>query len=489
MNSYYSVENEKYYQYAYRQGKAQEAVAPDYSKIAIPIGKKTESTNVDLTSTGNLPLVNNKKTSNTEVETQAKDKVKTNKEENDKTEKKPFEKTGESAQERFDRFFADKYSKANREEKMKLIQQYMVGYYETFSGKIPNEEITKIQITDFRKLMHNTQNSEDRELLAASLHYLRKENQVNAAEYTINDAQTPELRRAGNRGVAFSASKCHPNNQLQIAELVTKTKDAEATKIIATTSSEFDSKNQVGVVTLCQNAEISDDSKKEIDKILINQYSKYAKENQLDIHKIMSNSKFQETIEYAASNICKLDKENQVAAFKYTVSTGNEKAIISATAQYNNYDDSAKNEIKSTVYNSDCESAKSTLTREVISNIEEIAKNNTNPAILKDEIAKLTDGEIMTLLGGTSNKAIIKAILASHPSMAVLNSLGKVLDENNVSDREIAKTHFDFIGAEGQRKFMTVAAKNGDISQINRSSLNIGVRKDYDKMIEENKKA
>lgn len=105
-------------------------------------------------------------------------------------------------------------------------------------------------------------------------------------------------------------------------------------------------KNNDSKPILVQNTNDGDKSKKEISKILIDQYPKYAKENQLEIYKITYNSKFQEIKEYAASNIYKLDKDNQVGAFQYTIDSGNEGAIKAAISQYNKYADENKGKIK-----------------------------------------------------------------------------------------------------------------------------------------------
>lgn len=497
MSSNYPID----YSYYYRKdqdptnGQGNTAAARTEEPVTVPVAnKKASGTNPDLKG---VTIFDKTVSSKTPVDPQSKDKVKTLKPEQDQQ----FKKTGESVRERFDRFFAGKFSKAPIEEKRLQMKKYLKDYFGNMPGK-SQEEIIKIQIADVKNLIQNTDTPEDLELLTGALNYLNEKNQLVAAKYAIATPQSPELKSASARGVAQSASKCAVGNQTEIAQEVVKTREEGAIKIIANTASDFDKTNQISVATSCQNAEISDEGKKEVGKSLIDQFPKFAKENQTEIYKITYDTKFQEIKEYAAKNIYNLDKDNQVGAFNYTVASGNEAAIKVAASQYNNYDISVKDEIKSSITTSNYESAKTALAeaetkqesisstvqtytvQEKIANIEEQAKSN--PSQVKELVANLPDSEKIALLKSTSNPDIIKAVLGSNPSLAVLRDFGKSLDTTNATSADLANRYFNFIGSEGQTKLLYTAAKKGTLSRIHEKDLNLGLaRTKYNELIQE----
>lgn len=501
MSSNYPIDYSYYYRKDQDPAKGQGSpTAPKTEEpITVPVAsKKVSATNPDLKG---VTIFDKKSapatTSPAQTKPQSKDKVK----KYDSEQEKPAKKTGESVRERFDRYYAGKYSKGTKEEKRALIDKYIQGYLKKLPGK-SQEEIIKIEIADVEKLIHNTDNPEDLEILTSKLNCLNQQNQLIAAKYAINDPQDAKLKSASARGVARAANKCAVESQAAIAQEAINTKDEEAVKIIASTASDFDKINQPKIFTSCKNAEINDESKIAVGKILIDQTPKCARENQPELYKITYDFQFQEVKEYAALNICKLDKDNQVDAIKYTLASGNEDAIKVAASQYNNYDNSVKDEIKSSITTSNYESAKTALAeaetkqesipsavqtytvQEKIANIEEQAKSN--PSQVKELVANLPDSEKIALLKSTSNPDIIKAVLGSNPSLAVLRDFGKSLDTKNAVSTEIGNRYFSFIGSEGQTKLLNIASTNGTLSRINENDLNLGLaRQKYNELIQE----
>ena len=98
-----------------------------------------------------------------------------------------------------------------------------------------------------------------------------------------------------------------------------------------------------------------------IGHIIVDQYADFAKEKQVKVHEIVSTKSSSDVVTYAASNIWHFDKANQAQAVQITANTGNEKAINAAAAQYDKYDQSTRTQIKETINNSGCDSAKDTL--------------------------------------------------------------------------------------------------------------------------------
>lgn len=71
----------------------------------------------------------------------------------------------------------------------------------------------------------------------------------------------------------------------------------------------------------------------EVLKIAADTNTRCAAENQAEIHKVFMNSKYDEVLEHAASNIYKYDESAQADAIKYTYETNNTKAIDACNGQ------------------------------------------------------------------------------------------------------------------------------------------------------------
>lgn len=291
--------------------------------------------------------------------TEAEDKFnKTSKVAEDK-----FVKTGESVDERLSRYYS-KYKDATPEEKEKLLDKYITQSYSAMKGKSKEEQI-QIQLADYKKLLYNTREGNSYEMMAKRINILEKDNQIEAAKAATLEQQDLELRKRGEIGVAKTIQNCDKGNQIELTQLVVDSKNAEAINIGASHASELNKTNQVGAVDIYKTADIPKEAKMELGKTIIDQYAKFDVANQVEIHKTMSDKDYwdKKTIVYAASNIYQMDKTNQAQGVQVTFNTKIEEAANAAAANYSKYDTSARAEIKTIINNSDCESAKETLSK------------------------------------------------------------------------------------------------------------------------------
>jgi len=200
---------------------------------------------------------------------------------------------------------------------------------------------------------------------------------------------------------------------------------------------------------------------KQIGTTLVDQYGKFDKDAELDIHKTISTSFSPEVLpeiqEYAANNIWKFDPENQSSAFQITMDTGNEKAINTATANFDKYAECAQPEISREVYDSDYDCAKETLSSfgvtedtfaEEIQNkgegqssqvdLYQALKENNSEAInialqSAPESAKI---DFLKRLSGDSLLTYIFKFLDNNPSAEVLSLATNLLKDVSGQDRE-----------------------------------------------------
>ena len=439
---------------------------------------------------------------------------------------KDLEKTGDSVDERLSRYYPKAYKNASVEKKEALLDKYITQHYATLKDK-PRAEQIKIQLADFKKLIHNTKQGDDYEMLASKINVLEKENQVIAAKNATVEQKSDELRYRGEIGVARSIHKTDNENQLELTKLITDSKNEKAITIGASHASELATENQTPAVGLYQKTGLNDEQQKSVDKVLINQYAQYAKENQVDIHKIMSSSKYTETVEYAASNIYNFDKSNQTDAFQVTMATKNEAAINAASAQYARYDDSVKNDIKTLVNNSEYKSAQATLTKaeteatsesqckttstetkneteeksstsstssaesnannktteQKFTEIQTVLKNNDTNA-LKNNIKNLSPAEKVSLIKQyPNNPSIIKIMLESNPSLEVLSTISAMYQKDNkLIDNKILLPQIGFLNAKVQSSMIKEFAFKHDLTSVNRKDLNQNVKKEYDEL-------
>lgn len=393
------------------------------------------------------------------------------------------QKTGESVGERLTRYYTAYKNCKTQEEKEAFLKRYITGHYATLKNLSEQERIN-LQLADYKKLLSNTTDPDDYEMLAKQISVLEKQNQVSGAKSATVDQKVEELKIRGYIGVSKDVHNCDDDNQIELTHLVVNSKVEEAIKIGASHTSELADKNQVNAVQIYQKAEISETAQKDVDKILIDQYSDYAVKNQVEIHKVMSASKFSETVEYAASNIYKLDKTNQASAVQVTVDTGDKEAIKAAAANWSKYDTTIQDdgstaqskigniinntnygnladaqEIKATLadaQNNPAQQSNSTSSSELaeIENsnnltekIDKIlsSKTITNQSKKIEEAVKgASETQKLKLLEQNStNMDIIRAILYSNPSLEILSKIMELLGDNTFDEKnktELMKT-------------------------------------------------
>ncbi len=497
---------------------------------------ETPSTQAKLDAQGNVPLVSSPVKSENMglgIEKTTKEVAKTKEKETESTSAK------ESVDDRLTRYYKDKYTKASAEEKKEYLEKYMKGHYATLK-KLPPLLRNKLQRADITKLLANTKDGDSYQMATEALHVLDKENQLLIAKKATVGQSSAKLRARGEIGIANTIQKFDDGNQTELTQLVVDSKNEKAIKLGATHASELADQNQAKAVEIYEKADIKDSAKKELDKTLIDQYGKYAKSQEVDIHKTMSQSKFSETVEYAASNIYKFDKDNQATAVKITAQTGNEKAINAAAAQYAKYDKSAQSEIKSTIYGTGSKSAQTTLAKaettkststtsttsttseaKTISNqtstssktssstnttiSEQIKALNGSPnsdAEIKKLIAQASDTDKINLLKSLSSTelvSVINSILASSPSASVLSQVKDVLPQidpqnrtvilkkiSDICSSELIYGDLGSFDASSQLFLAQQGVKNGKSRLINENLLSNPVRAEYKRLLKEN---
>lgn len=423
---------------------------------------------------------------------------------------------GPTLEDTLTKFYGKKYTNASDEGREKLA----VAYFDWLSKE---KKTTISQGSQFELYRQRSSNDEDYKRLSGVIDKLEAKYQLNAANSVINKG-TSKQKDIGQRVVADDYQNYDGSVQLGVAKLITDSKNVDAIKIGASHAADLEDQNQVGAVNIFEKADISDDAKKSVDKILINQYSDYAVENQLEIHKIMSSSKYSETVEYAASNIDCLDKSNQAAAVKFTISTGNEQAIKAAAANYNSYDENAKDDIKDTLsatkYTCDTDpdssadthndendaSTENTQTtpsanygsvsdtaltpnnltsNSAVANVIKLA-NGQNDDTLRSAIDKLSGVDKIRLAQISSDPKILSAILSDDPSTQILFNL----DESSIKAIGFKRIlpQLSFLNPITQLCLVKLCAQNGDINSIQRNQLSPAIRSEYDKIAEEIKR-
>lgn len=389
---------------------------------------------------GNIPFANSDTTANKNTGLQVEKTTAQN-------EEKPLVKTGETVDERLTRYYGPSYSNANREDKEKFLKKYITGHFETLKDKTRSEKL-QIQLTDYKKLLSNTQNGDDYEMMAKEISILEKENQVSAAKSAIKDARTSELRHRAEIGTARAVHECDKGNQRPLTDIVVQSGNEEAQKIAAGLVSKLSRENQ----DYAHKAYFKL-GKIEIQKILTQQLGKYDKDVQQSIYKRTMTSKYQEVLEFAAKNIYTLHKDNQIAATRMTVATKNEGAIRAAASNAYLCDKSNQAQIKSTLVSSGYESVKQTLKEAEAKQSTPVAQSTTSPkaqtsnSSVAEEIKKMINSPNKTAL----NRAVQKlsnpqkiALMSSLSSTELLSVLDAILADNPSS--EVISKAMELIG-------------------------------------------
>lgn len=446
-------------------------------------------------------------------------------------------KTGESIDERLTRYYSKYKDAKTKEEKEAFLKRYLEGSYAA-SGKSRAEQI-KIQLADFKKLLSNTQDPDSYEMLAKQIYILESENQVSAAKSAVNEQEDKVLKEKGAIGVAQSVHLCATENQTELTSVVIGSGSQEAMVIGAGHASDCDTTQQQSVVSLYHDAykdiQPKDEKEKaeieklqvELDKTLVDQYGKYAKENELAIHKTISTSAYEETIKYAASNIFKFDKENQLQASEITINTGCNTAITALALQAGKCDKSVQEALVTKIPDYETRLAESNLpkveTKEENKTVTEANDQETiryaQPAIPAKEsvsynsygnestklnvinetvqnvndktedlqtlvqmVKDLSDVEKIALVKASTDPTVINAVMKSNPSLTVLSAM-KAKDFESVSLKDIGY-NFYFLNADAQITIM----QRSSIYEINRDILKPEAKKIYDKIMAKTKR-
>lgn len=418
-----------------------------------------QKTTAQLDSAGNIPLVNSslaKDNMGLTVEKTASNVIQPTKPTLEqstthaKETEKPFVKTGESVDERLTRYYGKAYTNASSEEKEQYLKKYITGHFETLKGKARPEQI-QIQLSDYKKLLANTRNGNDYEMMAKKISVLEKENQVSAAKLATVETKDFELRRRGEIGVARAVHECHKDNQRALTDIVVQSGNEEAQKIGAGFVSKINPENQDYA-----HQAYFDLDKKDIQTILTAHLGEYDKDVQKSIYQRTMTSNYQDVLEFAAKNIYTLHKDNQIAATQMTVATKNEGAINAAASNSYLCDKDNQAEIKSTLTSSGYESVEQTLkesetkqesnvsaqkseANNITAEISEIIKSNSpnKDSLISKAIQNSSNAQKITLMSSLSSSelvGVLDAILADNPSSEVISKAMELmggLDDKN----------------------------------------------------------
>lgn len=493
------------------------------SAVRIPIGQSAKSVTAD----GTIPGFGIEKTTTTEKPSGA---------DSSSTEsKKPFVKTGESMGERLDRFYNGKYSKATPEEKEKMVEKYITTYFSQVRGKTDKEK-TKLQLADFRKLVHNTQNIEDRKIIGRSIHKLREANQIQGAHSAINDASTEAVKNAGAIGVAEATHKCAPKNQVGLTQEVVNSGSKDAMVAAGNHLSEDDKHIQSKIAEVLAKPDLV-----EVNKAIVDQTNKCHVSQQLDITKTVLHSEHKESVKYAAANIHNLDERVQSRIVKHIIEKQNKIAMQVAIGQMNKMTKETQAEIRKMIRESKYEDAQVALEQaekkaqaqeeaaakarqddddndiDEDSKTTESAKTETaakdedssdtmkevstilnsrsmnKEALLKDKIGNLNKSEQLNLLESTPKNelaSLLAVILQSNPSSEVRSKALELADSLPEQDKDkfindntnyfTKGSQIGLVSAQTQSLILKASADNGTLQNINRNFLTASLKKEYD---------
>ncbi len=441
----------------------------------------------------------------------------------------PFVKTGESISELMDRYYTTtktvngrrvtvgRYSISTPEEKRELIKRYITQHFTNLRGRSRSEQI-RLQLSDFRKKLHNTRDPQDYEALSGAISSLMEENQMRGAESAMFEAFNEELKRSATRGVARAISECASTNQRPLTDMVIKTGYTDAIKIGAQHYSEcatenidyihgayFNLNNEEVQLTL-GGTQISNIQDEAVQRLVF--------ERQMT-------SEYQSVVCDGASHIYMLNPNNQTYATQITINTGNEEAINCAAQYAHLCDEDVRDEIKYLLYNSGYDSVRYTLycseeqttttscnTSSSNSSVQDFKKAKINEKVkiinaltksnkdsdIRELLRNATNAEkiaIISQLPVSSLPAILGIILDSNPSAEILSKVATIIgnmsskDQNNIIQNLFTKNSSNMIAnnsylldASSQRIFLSEMADRGQIKDVKRERLSCTL-KDY----------
>lgn len=199
----------------------------------------------------------------------------------------------------------------------------------------------------------------------------------------------------------------------------------------------------------------------EVLKIAADTNTRCAAENQAEIHKVFMNSKYDEVLEHAASNIYKYDEAAQADAIKYTYETNNTKAIDACNGQIEQCSPEAVQKAGREIVEASVEqtvertlSNASNIYADTVIENNKITNNQTEPEELKGlsdsakaqrlyedfkkatpaeqyrMLSKLSKDQLKVVIGALckANSSVIKGLVSQGLGSYVLQTIGKSPD-------------------------------------------------------------
>ncbi|CCY63241.1 unknown [Clostridium sp. CAG:967] len=217
-----------------------------------------------------------------------------------------------------------------------------------YAGNIEkNIKNSKLRTATAQSLQLNSK--EEQRAAIARVHILSQdeETQIGVVDNLRNSSKKSEtqnevdkvIRENGTVNVRKHAVKTtgELNKDVQLSSLQRQLEDKipELVETAAEVPSTLHKDNQTPafkhIRTVAQD--LSPEVTKRVEMTLADQIAKSHKDNQLDMHNDIMQSKYDEVLERAASNINQYDKSVQADAIKSTYATGNEKAIEACNLQ------------------------------------------------------------------------------------------------------------------------------------------------------------
>lgn len=248
---------------------------------------------------------------------------------------------------------------------LKTIQNRNSDAYNSAKSEEEKNEYKDI-IVNSANVMKTHGSDENKATTVESYHELSSNDEIGQVLTDLNYSnKNAELERRGIDQIskygsdnvkiygARNAHKALEGNQNYALKAYTEGSKA-ATKAVAEegTYTKFAESEQLdGMNTTNQRIEENFEGQERIDllKVSADYIKDAAVSNQLEMHKTVMNSKYDEVVQHASSNIHKYDESVQADAIKSTYDTGNQKAIDAANAQLDKCSPDAVKSISSEV--------------------------------------------------------------------------------------------------------------------------------------------
>ncbi len=261
----------------------------------------------------------------------------------------------------------------------------------------------------------------------------------------------------------LTTGEMHEEAQVPALKVQLQDNNPRLAKAAATVPSTLAEKNQIEasqvVFDVSNNLEKTD--RIEVQKALADNIAKCAAKNQAEIHKIVMQSKDDEVLEHAASNIYKYDESAQADAIKYTYETNNSKAIDACNGQIEQCSPDAVEKVGRDIVAASVEQTRERIVAEAsrvyadsviennkinnnqteaqdlkgLSDKEKVRKlyeefKKSTPAEQFRMLSKLSKDQLKTVIGilCKANSSVIKGLVAQGLGTYVLQTIGKSPD-------------------------------------------------------------